>query len=203
MVAGSLSLLESPRDGEGTRNDPMLDTDDDANGDVFDLLASSRRRLLLESLLAHDDTAPLRQLSREIAAHEADSSPAAVDTDEIRGVYISLYQTHVPLLERHGVVAYDADDRVVSLEKRPGEVLPLPDGRRARSRWWLRSCTVLAVALGSLTVGHVVQLSPVSRTLVAAFTGLSAVTLVVVASIRYAEGSATRYTETVLDALTP
>lgn len=180
----------------------MLDTDDNANGDVFDLLASSRRRLLLESLLAHDDAAPLRQLSREIAAHEADSSPAAVDTDEIRRVYISLYQTHVPLLERNGIVAYDADDRVVSLEKRPDEVLPAAGGPTP-DRWWPVYCTVLAVALGSLTVGHVVQLSPVSRTLVAAFTGLSAVALVVVASIRYAEGSATRYTETVLDALTP
>lgn len=180
----------------------MLDTDDTANGDVFDLLASSRRRRLLESLVAHDGTAPLRQLSREIAALETDSSPAAVDTGEVRRVYIALYQTHVPLLERHGIVAYDADERVVAFEKRPDEVLPAA-GRPTPYRWWPVYCTVLAVALGSLTVGHVVQLSPVSRTLVAAFTGLSAVTFVVVASIRYAEGSATRYTETVLDALTP
>lgn len=181
----------------------MLETDDNANGDVFDLLASSRRRRLLESLLVHDDTAPLRQLSREIAAHETDSSPAAVDADDIRRVYISLYQTHVPLLERHGIVAYDADERVVSLERRPDEILPAPAGGRAADGRWLIYSTVLAVALGSLTVGHVVQLSLVTRTVVGAFTGLSAVTLVVVVSVRYAECSATRYAGKMLDALPP
>lgn len=203
MVVPLLSIVASPNKmAEGTRNDPMLDTDDNATGDVFDLLASSRRRRLLGSLIAHDDAAPLRQLSREIAAHETDSSPAAVDTEEIRRVYISLYQTHVPLLERHGIVAFDADEKVVSLEKRPDEVLTAAAGGPTPSGWWLLYCAVLAVALGALTVGLVLQLAPVSRTVVAAFTGLSAVSLVVIVSVRYAECSTTRYTETVLDALT-
>lgn len=180
----------------------MPDTDHDPDV-VFDLLASSRRRLLLRLLLEHDGAVPLRQLSREIAGHELGTASAAVDSDEIQRVYISLYQTHVPALEQHGIVEYDSTHRVVTLDTRHSEVLPDLAETRPRDRHVAVVFGILTLLLGALATGHAVPGIIVPAIAVAALTGLSAVLLLVVVSVRYADLGVTHDAATFLETLSP
>lgn len=62
----------------------------------------------------------LRELSVSIAERESGESPPPTDLRE--SVYNSLHQTHLPKLDREGVVIYDKDRKTVTLEDRAREV---------------------------------------------------------------------------------
>ncbi|NEU57299.1 DUF2835 domain-containing protein [Halorussus sp. MSC15.2] len=81
---------------------------------MFDLLGNSRRRRVLRHLLDEREIT-LTDLSARIAAWENDTSVTDLSSRQRKQVYSSLYQTHIPRLSEHGIVAYDADDRIVRL----------------------------------------------------------------------------------------
>ncbi|WP_128475710.1 DUF7344 domain-containing protein [Halorussus pelagicus] len=81
---------------------------------MFDLLGNSRRRRILRYLL-DERHITLTDLSARIAAWENDTTVADLTSRERKKVYSSIYQTHVPRLSEHGLVEYDAEDRLVSL----------------------------------------------------------------------------------------
>lgn len=138
--------------------------DDDA---AFALVSNRRRRLLIALLCACDgevsiddaadavaraerdrgDTSTrrpgraesVRHSDGESTAHDGGAGTASSPTDEqVRSVYVSLYQTHVPRLADHDVVAYDDESRTVRLRdsaatRRLLRVSGLLDERP----WWL------------------------------------------------------------------
>lgn len=81
---------------------------------MFDLLGNSRRRRVLRHLL-DQRTMTLTKLSARIAAWENDTAVAELSSRQRKQVYSSLYQTHIPRLSEHGLIEYDADDRMVRL----------------------------------------------------------------------------------------
>ncbi len=115
------SKSRSTGQGDGT---PSIDlsaverSGDDglSEDDVFDILSNGRRRRTLHYLMqrGRDNPPTLRDLSRQVAAWENDTSPAEVTADERRRVYIALHQTHLPRMDDAGVVEYEStDDEVV------------------------------------------------------------------------------------------
>jgi DNA-binding transcriptional ArsR family regulator len=82
--------------------------------EVFEILSSARRRRIIY-YLAEESQLTLNQLATKIAAVETDTPEADVTGDERQRVYISLYQTHLPKLEEAAIVAYDDEERTVSL----------------------------------------------------------------------------------------
>ncbi|WP_256300412.1 DUF7344 domain-containing protein [Haloarchaeobius salinus] len=83
------------------------------DSDVFAILSNQRRRHTLEYLRRHDDGVALRDLAEAIATVESGESPAPRDVRHT--VYVSLHQTHLPMLDAAGVLAYDADRKLVEL----------------------------------------------------------------------------------------
>jgi len=81
---------------------------------MFDLLGNSRRRRIPRYLL-DERHITLTDLSARIAAWENDTTVADLTSRERKKVYSSIYQTHVPRLSEHGLVEYDAEDRLVTL----------------------------------------------------------------------------------------
>lgn len=77
------------------------------------VLASPRRQRVLYYLAESDGAVTLDELSRQIAAAEADFGPQSVDTDAVRRVHDTLYMTHLPVLMEHGLVEYDYEHGVV------------------------------------------------------------------------------------------
>lgn len=163
----------------------MFDKDDNAADEVFEILASSRRRLLVEYLLEHGGAAPLWQLSREIVADETGATPADVGSEATRRVYISLYQTHIPSLEEHAVVEYDPDEGMVSLDEPDAVVSTFEEDEKPRRQRLAILYLTLATTLGALVVVHLFQLLPVTAPLLAAGTALSAAILFTVVTIGY------------------
>lgn len=83
------------------------------DSEVFTILSNPRRRQTLEYLRRRDDQVALRDLAEAIAAEESGESPAPRSVRH--AVYVSLHQTHLPMLDAAGVCAYDGDRKLVSL----------------------------------------------------------------------------------------
>lgn len=84
----------------------------------FDLLSSDRRVQVVKRLFDAGPTT-LSTLTDEIAAEENDCEPDELTSKQRKRVYVSLYQTHLPKLDRFDVLAFDADTGNV----RPGPEL--------------------------------------------------------------------------------
>ncbi|SNZ18328.1 hypothetical protein SAMN06269185_3329 [Natronoarchaeum philippinense] len=89
------------------RKPPAIDL---APDDVYTVLSAERRRhvlLILDGNVA--GKVPLRELARQVASRETDTERSAVSTDSIQPTYVSLYQSHLPVLDRHGAVEWDQE----------------------------------------------------------------------------------------------
>ncbi|WP_255149276.1 DUF7344 domain-containing protein [Halorarius halobius] len=90
-------------------------------GEIHDILRNDRRRLALRCLQEADDNElTVRELSEQVATLETDEDPAP--RDKRQSVYVSLHQTHLPKLDKLGIVAYDSDAKAVALLEKAKEV---------------------------------------------------------------------------------
>jgi hypothetical protein len=76
--------------------------------EVFDILSNRRRRYALYALL-RDETTTIGSLADQIAAWENDCAVADVTPAERKRVYTALQQSHLPKLERTGLISFDPD----------------------------------------------------------------------------------------------
>lgn len=75
-----------------------------------EILASERRRLVLQVIDDGPTTVSMDDLAEAVAARESPSSP---DHDAIEHVRISLHHKHLPMLADAGVLEYDGETRQV------------------------------------------------------------------------------------------
>ena len=140
--------------------------------EFYRVLSCQRRRLAIEFLWDAAAPTPLSTVADAVAAVEAgvDPAPRAVRDS----VATSLRQTHVPTLERHGLVAADEEGiRATPAAKRV--VRRLRDTGPFGLRWSeqyraigvLGLCSVVAVLAGLPFVGGVDPLLPAIVSLVA------------------------------------
>jgi hypothetical protein len=76
--------------------------------EVFDILSNRRRRYALYALF-DDDTATIGSLAEQIAAWENDCPVAEVRPTGRKHVYTALQQSHLPKLERNGLISFDRE----------------------------------------------------------------------------------------------
>ena len=82
---------------------------------VFETLGSRRRRYTLHYLRMEDRPVPIRELSEQLSAWELGKECTAVTPKERKRLYTALHQTHLPKMDRLGVVEYDRNRGIVSL----------------------------------------------------------------------------------------
>lgn len=93
---------DAEREAEA-ETEPTLEKDE-----LFHLLKSERRRRALRYLLdADEEPVRMRTLAEAVAAEEYDKTVEELHTDERQRVYITLYQSHLPQLDREGVIDYN------------------------------------------------------------------------------------------------
>ncbi len=92
-----------------TRGETQTRTDDPdiSHDEAFGLLSSHRRRYALH--IAKQASGPLEisDIAEKVAAWENGKDRARVTSDERHRVYTSLQQTHLPAMDRAGVINYD------------------------------------------------------------------------------------------------
>ncbi len=101
----------SPKD----RADPADTTESISTDEVFALLSNERRRNVLRHLSTNGGEVRLRELATSIAAEENDVDPVEVTYAQRKRLYTSLYQSHLPRMERSGVIEYDRNSGAVTL----------------------------------------------------------------------------------------
>jgi hypothetical protein len=107
-VSGGGSSGERP-DG-GVTDEASLSTDA-----IFETLSSRRRRFALHYLKQRDEPVGIRDLSEQVAAWENGTPVSAVTPKERKRVYTALHQTHLPKMDKLGVVEHDRDRGIVQL----------------------------------------------------------------------------------------
>lgn len=82
---------------------------------VHELLSSQGRRYALYHLVEAGGELGFSELAGRVAASERDRDPAELSVDVRQRTYLDLYHTHVPKLDRAGVVEYCDEDGTLSL----------------------------------------------------------------------------------------
>ena len=82
---------------------------------IFETLSSRRRRYALHYLTQVGDAVTIRELSEQLAAWENGVDCDAVTPKQRKRVYTALHQTHLPKMDRLGVVDYNNDRGTVTL----------------------------------------------------------------------------------------
>ncbi|EMA70547.1 hypothetical protein C461_01197 [Halorubrum aidingense JCM 13560] len=112
--------------------------------EAYDLLSNARRRFVISYLRSQDGPVALNELSRRLAAQENDTPVDELTDQQIKRIYVSLYQTHLPKLEEAELIEYDRDRSVLELREaadRLDEYLPTEE---SEGRSWQLVYGVLA-----------------------------------------------------------
>lgn len=112
--------------------------------EAYDLLSNSRRRFVLSYLRSKDGAVPLNELSQRLAAQENDAPVDELTDQQIKRIYVSLYQTHLPKLEEAELIEYDREHSVLELREaahRLDDYLPTEE---SETRSWQLMYGVLA-----------------------------------------------------------
>jgi hypothetical protein len=91
-----------------------------SEADIHDILRNDRRRNVIKRLQEHGREISLRELSVHIAEIESGESPPPSDVRN--SVYVSLHQTHLPKLDKEGIVEYDNDQKTIVLQESARQV---------------------------------------------------------------------------------
>ena len=85
--------------------------------DLFKTLSNRRRRYVLHYLKQHADAeaVPIRTLSEHIAGWENGVDAVAVSSKQRKRIYTALHQTHLPQMNRLGIIEYDANRGTVTM----------------------------------------------------------------------------------------
>ncbi|WP_408957989.1 hypothetical protein [Natrinema sp. 74] len=127
--------------------------------ELFDVFSNARRRQAVRYLKRQGGSCDLAPLVEQVAAWENDTDPDDVTRTQRRRVYISLYQTHLPMLEDHGIVDWDPDGHEIDLLPSEDRFEPYLDRHLEEQRSWhrlyagLTAVGVVAFALSSLAIG--------------------------------------------------
>ena len=115
MSAPDASNPESPPEAADDSTSSEETPTGFSTGDVYEVLSNRRRRYAIHHLKQTDSPVDVSTLAEQVAAWENDKPVAELDSQERKRVYISLYQSHLPTLEKRGLVAYDDDRGIVEL----------------------------------------------------------------------------------------
>jgi DNA-binding transcriptional ArsR family regulator len=87
--------------------------------DLFVVLKNDRRRATIRLLAEREEPVSLS----DVATHVADSEAETGSGGSYRSTYVSLQQSHVPLLEEYGVVRYDRESKTLRKGPQLGPVV--------------------------------------------------------------------------------
>jgi hypothetical protein len=133
------------------------------------VLSNRRRRYAIHYLKQVGEPVDVSTLAEQVAAWENDKSVGELSSQERKRVYISLYQSHLPTLEKRGLVAYDADRKVVDLTGPIASAdiyLEVVAGRNVPWSYFYLGLSLLSGILVALTYYGVGVLRDVSATVV-------------------------------------
>lgn len=126
-----------------------------SRNEVFDLLSNHRRRYALHAVKQADGQSEIADLAEQVAAWENSKDQSEVTSSERHRVYTSMQQTHLPAMDRAGVIDYDngtvtltdqAESLEVYMDVVPEESIPW-------GQYYFGLSVFSAALLGAVSVG--------------------------------------------------
>lgn len=114
---------------------------------AFELLKNWRRREVLRCLADHEQL-ELGELAERVAATENDVSRAELTSKQRKRVYVALYQCHLPMMDRAGVVAFNRARGIVEARPLTRQLRDYLDEPGVQSSW---SVYLVLGVLGGVT----------------------------------------------------
>lgn len=104
---------------------------------LFELLKNRRRRDVLRYLRdTDDDVVTLSDLAEHVAALENDITEAQLTSKQRKRVYVALYQCHLPILSRAGVIEFNQARGLIERTERADQLSPyFEESHPADARW--------------------------------------------------------------------
>ncbi|OYR56776.1 DUF7344 domain-containing protein [Halorubrum halodurans] len=173
-------------DGGTVDGDPtQVPTDE-----MFALLSNGRRRHVLRFLQSNGGEIKLRELATAIAAEENGVEPVEVTYTQRKRLYTSLYQSHLPRMERSGVIEYDRNSGLVTLAPAAGDFDAYLEVVGENEFTWSEFYLGLTVLFAAVTIAYASGTPPFAAlgpaVVMGAMTGLLLVASA--AHVRYTRG---------------
>ncbi|GAA0514266.1 hypothetical protein SAMN04488066_103151 [Halorubrum aquaticum] len=102
--------MASAQQIDGGPSDVGIDVSDD---ELYDVLANQRRRFAVHLLKREEETMEIGEMAEQIAAWENDVDMAEITGSDRKRVYTALQQSHLPKMDRAGVVHFNKNRGVV------------------------------------------------------------------------------------------
>jgi len=112
------SQAGEPTEAVSTTEKPTL-----SKSEVFELLSADRRQEVLRYLDNTEGKATLSELAEHIASLECDCDQSQLSSQQRKRAYVGLYQCHLPKMADAGVIDYNADRGIVTLNERSVRLL--------------------------------------------------------------------------------
>lgn len=178
----------------GTAAEPNVETlelQTGGNGEVerlemdvaFELLKNWRRRTVLR-YLAEEESVTLSDLAEHVAALENDVPEAQLSSKQRKRVYVALYQCHLPMMDRAGVIEFNRARGLVERSPLAEELQGYLESRHDATPWWGYYLGLAGVGALSYAVASVAFTPGTWLTSAVVATLLGAVTLVAAAQRR-------------------
>lgn len=85
--------------------------------EIFHILQNERRRNVLQYIADTDEPVRMRDVAEQVAAWEHETTVQELTSDQRQRVYIPLYQSHLPKLDKVGLIEYQQNRGIV--ERKP------------------------------------------------------------------------------------
>ncbi len=129
---------------------------------LFDVFSNARRRQTVQYLREQDGSCDLTPLVEQVAAWENGVDTGDVTRAQRRRVYISLYQTHLPMLEDHGIVEWDPESHSIELLPHEGRFDPYLDRSHGVQRPWHVVYGILSLGGAIMFVMSLISIGPLT-----------------------------------------
>jgi hypothetical protein len=165
---------------------PRISGDSSISRDVaFEILNCRRRRQVLRYLLeyAEDRAAELYDITRQVAAWENDISLESVTSTQRMRVYTALRQSHLPKMDKRGVLEFDKDRGRVELTEEASNLVVYMDTIPHQAIEWSKIYLSIGSASFVLLLTTVLGVYPFSLVPVTVSAVIVTATFLVVAAV--------------------
>jgi hypothetical protein len=115
---------------------------------IYTILSSRRRRYAVHALKHADEEINLTELSRQITAWEIGVTPQQVEYQQRRGVYTTLKNAHLPMLDEHDLIEYNDEANTVEPSRKLAELNVYVEALQGNEIPW--SLYYLGIAITSI-----------------------------------------------------
>ena len=146
----TMRLPSEVEDNEGISHDRL-----------FQVLSNERRRLVLRYLSNQErERIPLRDVVDQVAAWENNTSIAQLRSADRKCVYTALRQSHLPKLEREGIIEFDQQRSEIGIADSADQIASYLGYLDGEHDWWSQTYLSLSALTGVLVVAAWVGVPP-------------------------------------------